>query len=93
MACGNCGGGIVHGAIGLAKVGAQLLGVPVDEADAATAQSRLAACRDCEHATRNPDRLDRPTKGITTLSTCTLCGCFLKGKVRVASETCPAGKW
>lgn len=37
-------------------------------------QARRDVCRECPHATRNPDRLDRSTKGLTSESYCKLIG-------------------
>jgi hypothetical protein len=93
MACG-CSK-VVHGAIGLAKVAAQAVGLPIDQATEAVVKARRDACRECEHATRNQNRLDRPSKGLTTLSQCQLCGCLIAAKTMLASEKCPAEppKW
>lgn len=92
MDCGTCGG-IVHGAVGLAKAGLQAAGVPVDQAPPGVAARRLDVCRGCDQATRNEARVDRPSKGLTTFSRCKVCDCFLKPKAAIASEACPLGKW
>lgn len=39
---------------------------------------RLETCRPCEHR---------------SLAMCTRCGCFIQAKIRVASESCPDGRW
>jgi hypothetical protein len=94
MGCGTCGE-IVHGAVGLAKAGLQSVGVPIDQVSDAELQRRRDICRDCPEATRNPERMHLPTKGLTTLSKCNLCGCFIAAKTKLASERCPANppKW
>lgn len=38
-------------------------------------------CRECEHYKPTP------------IATCGKCGCFLSAKARMATETCPEGKW
>ena len=79
---------IVRGAVGLSKVGAQVVGIPIDQAPKKMVEQRRAICRQCEHATRNPARLDRPSKGLTSMSECKPCGCFIAAKTRLASEVC-----
>jgi hypothetical protein len=93
MACG-CGK-VVQGAVGLAKVAAGKAGVKVLLAEVFEVRQRRDACRECEHATRNQDRLDLPTKGLTTFSQCKLCGCLIAAKTLLADEQCPASppKW
>jgi hypothetical protein len=86
--CCNKTSTLAHGAIGVAKAA-----LGFDRADEATVEARRNACRDCEHATRNPKRLDRPTKGLTTLSKCGLCKCYIAAKTANADEKCPLGKW
>ena len=41
---------------------------------------RLKKCAGCEYASKN-------------YTWCGLCGCYIKAKVLVATESCPAGKW
>jgi hypothetical protein len=86
---------ILHGAGGLAKVAAQAVGIPIDKIPYAYTKLRRDVCRACPHASKSPDRLDRPSKGLTTLSKCELCGCFIAAKTMLASEKCPAEppKW
>jgi hypothetical protein len=93
MPCDDCPKLLVQGAIGLAKVGLQSLGVPVDRASDAETLRRRDICRECPMATRNRARLSRSTKGLTTLSRCRECDCFIAAKTRLASERCPVGKW
>jgi hypothetical protein len=88
-----CQGGpisrVVHGAAGLVKVAAQAAGIPVDQADAAMVKSRLDKCRVCPHSGKSQNPAFRKTKGLTSLSKCDICGCFLGAKARIASESCP----
>lgn len=90
--CGGCGDAVrtvAHGAAGLVKAGLQVAGVPVDRVSDVELLRRRDACRQCPHATRNPERLNRTTRGLTTLSKCKLCGCLIGAKTRLASERCP----
>ena len=41
---------------------------------------RLKKCASCEFASKN-------------YTWCGLCGCYIKAKTRVTTESCPAGKW
>lgn len=50
----------------------------IDKTLAGTLSSRLAACQECPYRLR--------TK-------CGKCRCYIALKARVASETCPAGRW
>jgi flavoprotein len=86
---------VVHGAVGLAKVAAQAVGLPVDQAPEMVIKARRDICRGCPNATLNAQRLDRPSKGLTTASQCRVCGCLIAAKTRLASEKCPASppKW
>jgi hypothetical protein len=89
----GCCGKVVDGVAGLAKFGAQSLGLRVDQASDETMLRRRDVCRECPHATRNAKRLNRSTKGLTSLSRCELCDCFIGAKTALASERCPASKW
>lgn len=40
----------------------------------------MAICRDCEHYSPEKHR-------------CVKCGCYLKQKIKMATESCPMGKW
>lgn len=53
-------------------------------AGAETVRERGALCRACEHAVG-------PSPEIKLF--CGKCGCPLAGKIRLASASCPAGKW
>lgn len=96
MPCGGCRSGtkptgvqrIVTGAAGLAKAAAG-----IDRAGDATVQARRDLCRECPEATRNSDLRFAKNRGLTTLSRCKLCDCFIAAKTLIRSETCPAGKW
>lgn len=79
----------IRGATGLVKFLAQKAGAPVDEAPDDVVLARRKICADCEHATdRRADRMDRPSKGLTTRSQCDVCKCYLVAKTSLASETC-----
>lgn len=52
---------------------------PPELADETTIQNRLATCAACEH--------------FAAPASCRLCGCAATGKIRLLSESCPAGKW
>ena len=82
MSCGTCAKGVV----GLVKAA-----VHIDRASVEVIQSRRDICRECEHATRN-DRFKK-TKGLTILSQCDLCSCFIAAKTVIQSEGCPLAKW
>jgi hypothetical protein len=87
MGCGSCGG-IIHGATGIAKA---IVGA--DRADADTIKARAEACRCCPNHARGSKFADQPCKDVAWNSVCTGCSCLLVAKIRLASETCPAGKW
>jgi hypothetical protein len=57
---------------------AAVTGAPV-LADEATAAARLAVCGPC----------DQRTEG----GRCAGCGCWIVAKTRIATETCPLGRW
>jgi hypothetical protein len=84
MACGTCGtcGTIVAGVIGLTKAA-----VGYDAPDEAAVAARIDVCRACPHSEK------RGPTGITSLSRCGLCKCFIGAKARVRSEVCPDGRW
>jgi hypothetical protein len=91
MGCGDCISAIAHvsqGVSGLVKAA-----VGIDRPPEEVIRQRRDACRGCDRATRNPARLDRPAKGLTSLSQCRECGCLIAAKTAVASEQCPLGKW
>ena len=43
------------------------------------ADNRLKICKSCPH--------------FNKLSKCSLCGCYMPVKTRIAAATCPAKKW
>lgn len=76
--CQTCGQKIISGAIGLAKVAAQAMGIPIDQAPRKLQAARLRVCTPC----------DQNAGGI-----CADCKCVIAAKVRVASEDCPRKLW
>jgi len=81
MACGECAKKLARGVVGLTKAALNINVAPDD-----VIEQRRATCRACEFAspcTSNPLRF----------CTCTACGCVLKAKTKIASESCPKGKW
>jgi hypothetical protein len=79
---------LLKGAAGLAKAA-----LGIDRASDEIVAQRRNQCRECPHATKNPKRVHLPTKGLTKLSRCQLCDCFIHAKTLLASETCPDGRW
>lgn len=73
-----CCGQVAAGVVGLAKVAAQALGIPIDQAPRDMQASRHRVCLGCD---RN--------QGMT----CAECKCIIKLKIRVLSEKCQLGKW
>lgn len=71
-------GGILHGAIGIAKAITGTGG-----ADEAMIASRTETCRTCDRAQVVGGAFDK----------CSICGCATWPKIRNASENCPLGKW
>jgi hypothetical protein len=49
-------------------------------ADSDVSNKRIAICAKCPQFIKDQNR-------------CSLCGCFLKAKVKMISESCPIGKW
>lgn len=89
---------VAHGVAGLAQAGAvaaaSSVGVQLQiAADKATVKKRWDACRTCEHATRSQKRRFASGNGLTRLSKCQLCKCFIEAKSLLAAETCPDGRW
>jgi hypothetical protein len=84
----GCCDKIARGAVGLTKAAIGIDAVPLE-----VMQARREECRDCEHATRNPLRLNRTTKGLTSLSRCRKCDCFIAAKTKLGGEACPVGRW
>ena len=48
--------------------------------DESIIQARMSTCQDCEHF-------------IKATTTCKKCGCFMKVKTKLATASCPVGKW
>lgn len=71
-------GGVLHGAIGLAKAMAG-----IDRASDETIDRRGAICISCNQS--------ESVAGV--LQRCKICGCATAAKIRNASEKCPLGKW
>lgn len=99
MSCSSCGkksdglviptiGQAVHGLksiVGMASPDNRVMQPLIDE--------RRNHCRNCEHATKNPKFLDKPSKGLTSVSQCRKCSCLIALKTMSAQEKCPLGKW
>jgi hypothetical protein len=79
MVCG-CGK-VARGAIGLMKV---VTGT--GRADNQTIIDRQAICAECERGGEHKNSRGTPFK-------CLECGCYVPAKTRLASESCPIGKW
>ncbi len=73
---------IARGVVGLSKV-ALRIGI----ADQSVIQTRRDICRICPEATIHPKI------GLTNISKCKQCGCFISSKTQLISEKCPLGKW
>lgn len=84
----GCCGKIINGAVGLAKAATGIGTVSLQ-----VMQERRDVCRECDQATRSPDPKFAVNKGLTCLSQCKPCGCYIAAKTKVASESCPLGKW
>lgn len=82
--CRNC----LKGAVGLAKVA-----LGMDAAPDAVIAERRDACRMCDRATRNPSPRYVASMGLSSLSRCLECKCFIAAKTKLAGERCPLGKW
>lgn len=84
---------LASGAIGLSKLALSKAGILDDNTNSDVIMTRLDICRNCEFATRNKDRLNRPSKGLTSFSQCSKCACVILLKVQLKSSTCPLSKW
>lgn len=62
-------------------VGLTKAALGIDKSD--QSEQRLAICNECPKA----------VKIIGNTKQCAVCKCFLKSKVKIASEKCPLGKW
>ncbi len=80
----GCCGKIRDGAIGITKALFHIANASPD-----VIARRRDVCRACPHAMRNPDPKFAANCGLTTLSRCEQCGCFIAAKTRVASERGP----
>ena len=76
------------GALELARVALRL-----GWASDALTMARRDRCRECDQATRNPADRYRPTGGLTTLSRCLVCGCFVVPKTRRLASRCDLDRW
>lgn len=84
----GCCGKILHGAIALAKVA-----VGADAAPDAVVASRRDICRQCDQATRSSESRFAAHRGLTTLSRCRACSCFIAAKTKLKTEHCPQARW
>lgn len=84
---------IYAGAIGLSKLALSKGGIIKDNSDQDTISARLDICRNCIHSTKNNDRLNRSSKGLTTFSQCGKCSCIIALKVQLKSSSCPLELW
>ena len=64
----------------LKKAGKKMLKGEKLAASSAIAEKRITVCNECPKFMKDHGR-------------CSLCGCFLKAKIKIASESCPIGKW
>lgn len=88
MSCQNCGKAL-QGVVGLVKAAAG-----IDRADDETIRARLLTCAGCPQLERNPLlHLPPGASGVSPASRCRACGCFVAAKARLASESCPEGRW
>lgn len=85
LVAGQTPGGLVRGATGVVQATLRL-----DRAPAGLVSRRRDACRACPEATRNRRQLHLPTRGLTSLSACLVCGCnlFKKSQLRTPPEPC-----
>ncbi|MDJ1135011.1 hypothetical protein [Streptomyces iconiensis] len=57
-------------------------------------EKRLVTCRGCPHLTAPPRKALYRLMGTPDgLTLCGLCGCDVRRKAALASESCPAGRW
>jgi len=81
-------GKVLHGAVALVKVA-----VGADTTPPSLVAARRDICRRCEKSTRNSDPRFAAHAGLTTLSRCRACGCFIAAKTKLAGEHCPLNHW
>jgi hypothetical protein len=79
---------IIEAATGLAKAALGL-----DAAPLAAVLARRNVYRACDRATRSSSPRFAVNKGLTTLSRCLECSCFIAAKTLLSGEKCPMGKW
>jgi len=79
---------IMRGIRGIARSAANA--EPVDDA---TLADRRRVCAHCDHATNRKNLAHLGTAALSATSICRLCRCNVHLKTRLASESCPAGKW
>ena len=87
--CGTCGQGVIqtvaHGVAGLAKAALQ-----IDRTPPSLMELRVRQC--VGHPTGGEDAIE-PCPAFKAGFFCEDCGCIVAAKLRVASETCPRGRW
>lgn len=84
MSCRGC----LNGIVGLAKAALNLAPVTPEQL-----AQRRDECRRCDRAGKSAKPRFAEFGGLTSLSKCRECGCYIAAKTRVASESCPLGKW
>lgn len=90
--CGACRQGwnvgkVARGATGLFKAA-----LHVDRPDDAVVAHRLATCAGCDEVKRVIHGLPVGAD-VVVGDTCRACGCVIRAKALLLSETCPKGKW
>ncbi|MCP4600824.1 MAG: hypothetical protein GY847_09880 [Proteobacteria bacterium] len=65
----------------------------IERASAQEIIRRLDTCRECKEATRSKNPKFKKNNGLTNLSRCRICKCFVVPKTKVSSEACPLDKW
>ena len=78
----NCCGKVLTGAVGLTKAALQ-----ISRASEQTVAARRDICRTCAHAEK------RTVAGLVQVRLCNQCGCLIKAKSVIQTETCPLGLW
>lgn len=88
MACANT---FFRGAVGMTK--AALAKAGIGEASVEVVLKRRDICRECPFATRRAALARRPSKGMTSISVCLKCNCYIAAKTLIEAEKCPLNKW
>lgn len=83
---------VARGVAGLTRTAVGAL-TGIGRVDDVTLQQRRDVCRGCEFATRNAALEQNASRGLTTLSRCTQCQCYIAAKTTLAREECPLQKW